>query len=223
MSSNVQLSTQRTVRVELWLAVIALAVGVFIVLTNVVVAAGGAVPADGAILRWIAERRAPFLTKRMVDLTALGSPTLVGLFTVVAVAILTALRDWRGAVHLALASLGTWALTSVPKALVERSRPPEVERLIEVSGFSYPSGHALAAAALYLTIALIVGNRQRSGAWTAVLVAAAAGLVFLVGLSRVYLGVHYPSDVLSGAALGASWALMLAAAVAIAAARRDRI
>ena len=96
--------------------------------------------------------------------------------------------------------------------------------MVNVSGFSYPSGHSLATAALCITIArdrvqppaLAARRRWRWSPAPRVVL-----LVALVGLSRVYLGVHYPSDVLSGISLGTSWALMLAAAVAaIGAARR---
>ena len=158
----------------------------------------------------------------MVDVTALGSPTLVIIFTVVTFAILRVLRDRRGALHLAIASLGTWILSSGTKGVIERARPTEVEHLVEVSGFSYPSGHSLAAAALYLTMAIVAGSHLRSARSKAVLVAGASALVALVAVSRVYLGVHYPSDVLSGVALGTAWALILAAVVAVASAARAR-
>lgn len=69
--------------------------------------------------------------------------------------------------------------------------PTEVEHLVEVSGYSYPSGHSLAAAALYLTMAIVAGTHLRAVSSKAVLMAGAALLVALVALSRVYPGVHY--------------------------------
>ncbi|SRR6266700_1272582 len=92
--------------------------------------------------------------------------------------------------------------------------------LVQVTGYSYPSGHSLSAAALYLTMAIIAGSHLRTTASKAVLVAGSCVLVATVGVSRVYLGVHYPSDVVSGISLGTAWALILAAAVAVIAARR---
>jgi undecaprenyl-diphosphatase len=96
--------------------------------------------------------------------------------------------------------------------------------LVQVSGFSYPSGHSLAAAALYLTMAIVAGRHLRTRASKAVLVAGAFFLVGMVGVSRVYLGVHYPSDVASGVSLGTAWALILAAVFSLMASRvRNRI
>jgi undecaprenyl-diphosphatase len=79
-----------------------------------------------------------------------------------------------------------------------------------VSGFSYPSGHSVSTCALYLTIAIIAGRYvQHSGARAAIFLAVSAVLI-MVGASRVYLGVHYATDVVSGISLGAAWALLLA-------------
>jgi undecaprenyl-diphosphatase len=106
--------------------------------------------------------------------------------------------------------VGAGILTLVTKDIIERTRPEVGQRLITVSGFSYPSGHSLSTSALYLTIAIIAGRYvQHLGARVAIFVAVSA-VVILVGASRVYLGVHYPTDVVSGISLGAAWALVLA-------------
>ena len=82
--------------------------------------------------------------------------------------------------------------------------------MIVVSGFSYPSGHSVSTSALYLTIAIIAGRYvQHSGARTVIFLAVSAVLI-MVGASRVYLGVHYATDVVSGISLGVAWALVLA-------------
>ncbi len=209
--------TERMIRVAAWSGAIALAVGAFLVITHETIIEREGATIDRTILLWVARLRTPRLTGIMVDLTALGSPTLVTLFTVVTFAILIVLRDRRGALHLAVASVGTWIWTSATKGLIEKARPTEVEHLVQVSGYSYPSGHSLAAAALYLTMAIVAGTQLRTVASKAVLFAGASLLVALVAISRVYLGVHYPSDVLSGIALGTAWALILAAFIAIAA------
>lgn len=207
--------TTRMIRVAVWAGAIALAVGTFLLVTHetIVEKEGGTV--DRAILLALAHLRTPRLTGVMVDLTALGSPTLVTLFTAVTFAILVVLRDRRGALHLIIASIGASVWTSATKHIIEKTRPTEVEHLVEVSGYSYPSGHSLAAAALYLTIAIVAGTHLRTVSSKAVLMAGASVLVALVALSRVYLGVHYPSDVVSGVSLGTAWALILAATIAV--------
>jgi undecaprenyl-diphosphatase len=210
------------IRVAAWAGAIALALGTFLIITHETITEKRGAGLDRAILLWFAHRRTPRLTAIMVDLTALGSSTLVALFTFVTFGILIAVRDPRGALHLAVASLGTSAWTSATKRVIEKARPTEVEHLVEVTGFSYPSGHSLAAAALYLTMAIIAGTHLRSGASRAVVVAGAGLLIALVAMSRVYLGVHYPSDTAAGVSLGAAWALMLAAVVAVIAARQNR-
>ena len=211
--------TPRMTRVSLWCGAGALAVGSFIAITHKTVIEQDTVNIDRAVLLWMARFRTPSLTGAMVDLTALGSPTLVTVFTVVTFFILLVLHHRRSSLQLAIASLGTWLLTYVTKDIVERRRPTEVEHLVQVSGFSYPSGHSLAAAALYLTIAIVASGHLRSRAEKATIIVGAFVLIGMVGISRVYLGVHYPSDVASGVSLGTAWALVLAAVFSLTAPR----
>ena len=136
------------VKVALWIAAITLALGSFVAVTQVSVVEGNTAAADRAILGWMAARRTPALNGLMVGVTALGSPMFLAALIIVTLAILIARRDRRGVVHLIVASLGVWGLESVTKGLVARARPTEVEPLVKVTGFSYPSGHSLATAAL---------------------------------------------------------------------------
>jgi len=208
------------VRVDLWIALITLALGTFVAVTHESVGEGHAAAADRAILHWMSDRRTPTINGLMVGVTTFGSRTFLTALIVVTLATLLVRRERREAIHLIVASLGTGALVWVTKGIVERARPTEVAHVVDVSGFSYPSGHSAATATLYLTMALIASSHLRTRAARAALVAGVAVLVALVGLSRIYLGVHYPSDVLGGMSLGASWALLLAAAVAVLTARR---
>ena len=165
---------------------------------------------DRAVLLAIAGVRTPPLTVVAVDVTALGSITLVTLFSALTLGVLLLMRDRKGALQLLFASAGAGALTWATKSFIERARPDEVRQLIEVTGYSYPSGHSVATASLYLTIAIIAGRYVRHSHARIALFLAVSLILLIVGASRVYLGVHYATDVVSGLALGVAWALGLA-------------
>ena len=195
-------------RLSLWLGGAALALGMFVRITREL-SEGDVGAMDSALLLAVARNRTPWFTSAAVDVTALGSITLVVLFSVFTLVVLLVLRDRLGALQLLTASVGAGILTLVTKNLIERIRPAEAQQLIVVSGFSYPSGHSVSTSALYLTIAIIAGRYvQHSGARAAIFLAVSV-VVIMIGASRVYLGVHYATDVVSGIALGAAWALLL--------------
>ena len=199
----------RAGRLSLWLGGAAVALVVFVRITRELIE-GDSGGIDSAILHAVARMRTPWATGAAVDVTALGSITLVVLFSAFTLVVLLVLRDRMGALQLLAASVGAAVLTIVTKDIIERNRPVEVQQLIVVSGFSYPSGHSLSTTALYLTIAIIAcGYVQHSGARAAIFVAVSAVLL-MIGASRVYLGVHYATDVVSGISLGVAWALLLA-------------
>jgi len=165
---------------------------------------------DSGILQSVARFRNPALTTAALDVTALGSTTLVVLFSAFALVVLLVLRDRMGALHLLAASGGAGLLTLATKNLVERVRPTEIQQLIAVTGYSYPSGHSLSTSALYLTIAIIASRHVKRSSARAGLFLAVSGVLITVGASRVYLGVHYATDVVSGLLMGTGWALGLA-------------
>jgi len=203
------LFSARAGRLSLWLSGAALALLAFVRITRELVE-GDVTALDHTILLAVTRMRPPWLTSAAIDITALGSLTLVVLFSAFTLVVLLVLRDRLGAIQLLAASAGAGILTTVTKNFIERIRPEEAQQLIVVSGFSYPSGHSLSTSALYLTIAIIAGRHvQHSGAKAAIFLAVAAVLL-MVGASRVYLGVHYATDVVSGISLGAAWALLLA-------------
>jgi len=203
------LFSPRTGRLSLWSGGAALALLAFVRITREL-SEGDVSAVDRTILLAVARARTPWLTIAAIDVTALGSITLVVLFSAFTLVVLLVLRDRLGAFQMLAASVGAGILTLVTKDIIERTRPEVGQRLITVSGFSYPSGHSLSTSALYLTIAIIAGRYvQHLGARVAIFVAVSA-VVILVGASRVYLGVHYATDVVSGISLGAAWALVLA-------------
>ena len=203
------LFSARAGRLSLSLGGAALALLGFVRITRELIE-GDVSAVDRAILLAVARTRTPWLTIAAIDVTALGSITLVVLFSAFTLVVLLVLRDRLGALQLLAASAGAGILTLLTKNNIERIRPEEAQRLIIVSGFSYPSGHSVSTSALYLTIAIIAGRYiQHSGARAAIFLAVSV-VLFMVGASRVYLGVHYATDVVSGISLGAAWALVLA-------------
>jgi undecaprenyl-diphosphatase len=143
-----------------------------------------------------------------LDITALGSAAALGLVVLSVVGFLWLQGMGRTALFVFVASAGGWSLNSALKVWFQRARPDVVPHLREVLSLSFPSGHAMTSAAVYLTLgALLMRIAQRRA--TKVYVIGMAMLVtFLVGASRVYLGVHYPTDVLAGWLVGLSWALL---------------
>ncbi len=199
----------RAGRLSLWLGGAAFALLIFVRITRELIE-GDVSAADNAILHAVIRMRTPWLTVSAIDVTALGSITLVVLFSVFTLVVLLVLRDRMGALQLLAASAGAGILTLATKEIIERIRPDQSQQLIMVSGFSYPSGHSVSTSALYLTIA-IIGCRhvQQSGARATIFLAVSI-VVIIIGASRVYLGVHYATDVVSGFSLGTAWALVLA-------------
>ena len=149
-----------------------------------------------------------WLPSAVRDVTALGSSTVLTLLVVATAGFLALRRHVRGALLvLAATMLGAAAITLI-KALIGRARPDLIDRLMVETSHSFPSGHAANSAIVYLTLATLLFPAVRERRLRAYLLALALGLTGLVGVSRVYLGVHWPSDVLAGWAFGACWALL---------------
>lgn len=147
-----------------------------------------------------------WLQHAMVDVTSLGSTTCLALLTVFTCGLLLLLRKRLEAVAVAVAVGGAAIVMSLLKDAFARTRPDVVPHLVEVFNESFPSGHAMVSAAAYLTLGTLGAHAsgQRTGTY---LLGAAILLVLLIGVSRVYLGVHWPTDVLAGWSAGAAWAM----------------
>jgi undecaprenyl-diphosphatase len=159
---------------------------------------------DQPVAQWFAAHRVDWLTAIARGITTVGTPLGVTLtvIAVVGVAEWRARRYWPGLIA-AVVLGGAELLQIAIKSLVARPRPPSVlwAHGVSAGGFSFPSGHATVAAAGYGFIAwLIARYRPPAPIWTG-----AAGAAILVGLSRVYLGVHWLSDVVAGWLIGALW------------------
>jgi undecaprenyl-diphosphatase len=145
-------------------------------------------------------------------ITTLGSPTAVDVVTVLAAGFLLLRKKIRLAIVVVVARLGELGTESLAKLVVGRPRPDLLPVLTSASGSSFPSGHAAGSAVVYgslVLVAAVLWDRPPPW-WVTSLVAA---FVVLVAASRVVLGVHYPTDVLGGLALGAAWAAVALAVV----------
>jgi len=153
-----------------------------------------------------------WIQQSAVDISALGGPTLMWLFGTAGLAWLWYRRQRAEAAWIAGSLIGASLISNGLKHVVGRPRPALVPHLAQVTDPSFPSGHSLVSAALYLTLALMLAEGAASWAARAAIVAFGALLVVLIGCSRVYLGVHWPSDVLGGWSIGTAWALAVFAA-----------
>jgi undecaprenyl-diphosphatase len=158
----------------------------------------------------------------MRDLTALGSTLVLTIITLAAAIHLALAGKRHAALFLVIAVGGGVLLSYGAKATFERPRPDLVAHAARVFTSSFPSGHSMMAAVVYLTMGTLLARVQPKRRLKLWLIGLAVLISVAVGISRVYLGVHWPSDVLAGWALGASWA-MLCWAVALWLQRRGRI
>jgi len=166
-------------------------------------------PIDTVIREAIQSRDAPGLLRFAIGITNGGELVLqLLLFVPAAIYLRLYTGRWRPPMLL-LANLGgVWILNTALKDLYRRDRPT-IRHLVEAGGYSFPSGHAMSSAAFYGMIGYLLWKAYRrswQGAW--LFPALAALLVLIIGWSRVYLGVHFPSDVLAGYAAGGFWLLL---------------
>ncbi|WP_425230662.1 phosphatase PAP2 family protein [Sphingomonas sp.] len=140
--------------------------------------------------------------------TSFGNDVTLWIVTALAAGYLAAARDRGTALRLCGTAASGGLVTTAIKIVVARPRPDVVAHLVAVHPPSFPSGHATNSAVVYGTLALIAAERASSRAVRLYLCVACVGLVCSIGATRVILGVHWPSDVLSGWAIGSGWALL---------------
>ena len=144
----------------------------------------------------------------MVDVTALGGVTTLMLLTAIIAGYLLVVRKYATAGFLAAAVLGGTLLETLLKHLFQRARPEVVTHLVDVHTASFPSGHATKSAIVYLTLGALLARASTSKRERVYVLAVAILLTLCIGMSRVYLGVHWPSDVVAGWMVGSAWALL---------------
>lgn len=150
----------------------------------------------------------PWFEIMMRDITSLGSTTVLTIVTLAAVFYLIMDGKRASAALVAIAVSGGALLTYVLKFGFERPRPDLVAHLVEVSTLSFPSGHAMGSAVTYLTLGALLARTQPRRRIKIYVLTVAVLLTLMVGISRVYLGVHWPTDVLAGWCAGSAWALI---------------
>jgi undecaprenyl-diphosphatase len=149
----------------------------------------------------------PWLESMVRDITALGSLGVLTVVSLAAVGFLVLQGKRHLAVLVVIAVGGGMLVSTLTKLGFDRPRPDLVPPATRVYTASFPSGHAMMAAVTYLTLGALLARAQPHLRLKLYLIGIAAALTVLVGLSRIYLGVHWPTDVLAGWTLGAAWAL----------------
>jgi undecaprenyl-diphosphatase len=192
---------------------------------------------DQSVLRWFQAQHTPGLDPVMVNLTDLGHRYIVTVVGLLAAVCFLLLRQSRAALLVLVATAASWGLVEGIKRAVQRPRPPKEEvRRVKPSllsqvlaakeakegkpaeglpqptraeaSYSFPSGHALTTAAVYLTLALLVARRLRRRGPRIAVVVGSALLAFVIGVTRLYLGAHYLTDVVAGWGIGLGCALV---------------
>lgn len=170
------------------------------------VRAGDSLRFDVAVLEFFGRHRIPWLEATLVEITVLGTGTTVFMVAGVAALFLSLTRHRYSGALLLASTIGGLLLNAVLKLGFDRPRPQVFTWATHVASTSFPSGHAMSAAIVYGTLAYLAARLQSSRIARAMTLSAAALLIALIGLSRMYLGVHYPSDVLAGIVVGLAWA-----------------
>jgi hypothetical protein len=193
------------------LTVVALLAAGVAELTDNVVDRDGATGIDTTTMDWVVPHRTGWLTPIAKAISDLGDTTTMAAVAVAACAWFAYRRRWPQFLLTGIATAGAGLIVVVLKAVVGRQRPPVVDRLVTETNQSYPSGHTLGSTVVVGVLTALVIFAVRRRAVKIAVGATAAVFVLLVGLSRLYLGVHWPTDVLAGWALGALWSTVCVA------------
>ena len=167
----------------------------------------GSTPFDSSITSWVVAHRTDALTTLAKTLSTVGSQKLLTPVVLVIAAVLL----WRRRIELATLLVVVWGgsilLYSLAKRFVGRPRPPQDIWLVHAGGKAFPSGHAVQSLATFVMLALVASTMLRRPPWALLVVAVVLALG--VGWSRVYLGVHWTTDVLAGCLAAAAWTVVI--------------
>jgi undecaprenyl-diphosphatase len=150
-----------------------------------------------------------WLPEAAADLTSLGGISVLGLFALIALGFLLIQKKPLSAVLLVVGLIGGVALSEGLKSVFARERPPVDYQMVETLNASFPSGHALLATVFYLTLGVMLTRAFPQRRLKAYALGAAITIALLIGVTRIYLGAHWATDVFAGWSIGAAWAMCL--------------
>lgn len=185
--------------------VVLLAGGWFVGIAGNLLATDPLIIIDRRLSAWFDQHATASVTRLAEVITFAGSPVLLAVAGTAVALVLLYRRAWCRAMALVLTVGGGAMLNSALKHLFHRPRPVFEHTLIDASGFSFPSGHTMGATLLYGFLAVLAVTQGSQWRWRALAPLLALPLILLIGLSRVYLGAHYLSDVMAAAAAGLAW------------------
>lgn len=170
---------------------------------------------DAQVSNWLHENGTPAVTRLAFIVTFFGSVGFITAATILVALFLAWRRFWHRLLALVLAMAGGSLLNVALKLLFHRERPIFDDPILTLSSFSFPSGHVMGSTLFYGLMAIFVAIYAKRWQWSVVAIFAALGIIALVALSRVYLGVHFLSDVLGAIAAGVAWLTACQTAVEI--------
>lgn len=181
-----------------------IALGVFVAIADVILKKQ-TLAFDTQILLAIRQIHTPLLDRLMVFITFLGEPWVLMLLTIVLGLALIFQKHRLEALTLLVSSSGALGLNIWLKEIFTRSRPALWEQILDVKFYSFPSGHAMVSLVVYAVLAYGLALRFRHQ--QAIIVLGSIALIAAIGFSRLYIGVHWPTDVIGGYAAGLAWAI----------------
>jgi undecaprenyl-diphosphatase len=186
-------------------ALLAVLAAIVLGLADGAVEQNGLASMDPPVWQWLVDQRTPALTGLAIFFTTVGSTVSMAILATLTILYLLIKRRWGDAALVGAVAGGAGLLVRFGKATVGRERPPADFRLVAETNESFPSGHALASAAVIGVVLVVLVPSIRNRAARVWLIVGAGLFVFVVGLSRVYLGVHWATDVIGGWVTGLAW------------------
>ena len=169
---------------------------------------------DAQVAAWFHAHAIPSVTQFMLGISAINGIAGISILTVLLALNFIWRRDWYWLLGLALAVPGGMLLNLLTKFAFHRKRPVFIDPIVTLSGYSFPSGHTLASTVYYGTLAAFLMPRVKTSGQRVAILLAALLMATLVGLSRIYLGAHFLTDVVGAFAEGLAWLALCLVAVA---------